>query len=240
MLQLVSCLFKHKSSKFSDVIEIKRGVLFAKDMLTPDKTSDISHPYFQGDIYRYQTNFIAPSWVEYGPKMREYPKEFKWFEGPRLLLRRLVNRRQRLMASFTPETVITNKNLYTVLSIPPIRHECVLGILNSKLISRLYLAMVSQSTKDDFPQVTIRDIRNLPFPTFNLSNPTDKSRHDKMVSLVQTMLDLNKVLQTAKTPDEKTALQRQITATDNQIDQLVYELYDLTEEEIKIVEAATR
>ncbi len=43
----------------------------------------------------------------------------------------------------------------------------------------------------------------------------------------------------AKTPDEKTALQRQITATDNQIDQLVYELYNLTKEEIKIVEGAT-
>jgi hypothetical protein len=35
---------------------------------------------------------------------------------------------------------------------------------------------------------------------------------------------------------EKTALQRQIEATDRQIDSLVYELYGLTEEEIRIVE----
>jgi hypothetical protein len=35
---------------------------------------------------------------------------------------------------------------------------------------------------------------------------------------------------------EKTALQRQIDATGRQIDQLVYELYGLTEEEVKIVE----
>jgi len=35
---------------------------------------------------------------------------------------------------------------------------------------------------------------------------------------------------------EKTVIQRQIEATDEQIDQLVYELYALTEEEIKIVE----
>ncbi len=33
-------------------------------------------------------------------------------------------------------------------------------------------------------------------------------------------------------------LQRQIEATDQQIDQLVYKLYDLTDAEIKIVEAA--
>jgi len=40
----------------------------------------------------------------------------------------------------------------------------------------------------------------------------------------------------AKTSAEKTALQWQIDATDKQIDQLVYQLYGLTEEEIKIVE----
>ena len=39
-----------------------------------------------------------------------------------------------------------------------------------------------------------------------------------------------------KTDHEKTAIQRQIDATDRQIDQLVYELYGLTKEEIKIVE----
>ncbi len=70
--------------------------------------------------------------------------------------------------------------------------------------------------------------------------PDPKSPHDKMVSLVRTMLDLNNALQNARTPDEKAALQRQITATDNQIDQLVYQLYNLTEEEIKIVEDATK
>jgi hypothetical protein len=39
-----------------------------------------------------------------------------------------------------------------------------------------------------------------------------------------------------KTAHEKTSLQRQVDATDQQIDSLVYELYGLTEEEIKIVE----
>jgi outer membrane lipopolysaccharide assembly protein LptE/RlpB len=38
---------------------------------------------------------------------------------------------------------------------------------------------------------------------------------------------------------EQTAIQRQIDATDRQIDQLVYELYGLTDDEIRIVEQAT-
>jgi type II restriction/modification system DNA methylase subunit YeeA len=53
------------------------------------------------------------------------------------------------------------------------------------------------------------------------------------------MLDLHKKLAAAKIPDDKTRFQRQIAATDKQIDNLVYQLYGLTEEEIKIVDGAT-
>ena len=50
------------------------------------------------------------------------------------------------------------------------------------------------------------------------------------------MLELHKELAAANTPDAKTRLQRQIDATNHQIDQLVYELYGLTEEEVRAVE----
>ncbi len=50
------------------------------------------------------------------------------------------------------------------------------------------------------------------------------------------MLTLDQWLQEARTPHEQTLLQRQIEATDRQIDSLVYELYGLTAEEITIVE----
>jgi hypothetical protein len=46
-------------------------------------------------------------------------------------------------------------------------------------------------------------------------------------------------LAAAKTPQDQAVLQRQIAASDRQIDQLVYELYDLTEEEIRLVEEGT-
>jgi predicted nucleic acid-binding Zn-ribbon protein len=55
--------------------------------------------------------------------------------------------------------------------------------------------------------------------------------------MVETMLKLHKDLPKAKTPREQESLQRQIAATDNQIDELVYELSGLTEEEIRILEA---
>lgn len=50
---------------------------------------------------------------------------------------------------------------------------------------------------------------------------------------------VNKQLAAAKTAHDKTVIERQITATDQQINQLVYELYGLTEKEIKIVEGSS-
>jgi hypothetical protein len=60
-----------------------------------------------------------------------------------------------------------------------------------------------------------------------------------MVSLVERMLELHKQLSAAQVPQAKTLLKRQIALTDRQIDELVYALYNLSEEdEIKIVEGA--
>ena len=50
------------------------------------------------------------------------------------------------------------------------------------------------------------------------------------------ILDLNKRISEAKTPLDKSFIQRQIDMTDYEIDSLVYALYDLTPEEIQIVE----
>jgi len=76
----------------------------------------------------------------------------------------------------------------------------------------------------------------------------DKARHDKMKSLVERMLELTPLLspqfqqtelrgrQAPRTPQDKERVKREIESTDKAIDTLVYELYGLTEEEVKIVE----
>jgi len=50
------------------------------------------------------------------------------------------------------------------------------------------------------------------------------------------MTDLHARANAARSPDEKEAVQRQLHATDRQIDALVYQLYNLISEEIAIVE----
>jgi hypothetical protein len=79
-------------------------------------------------------------------------------------------------------------------------------------------------------------IEQLPIRPINFSDPAEKSAHDKIVSLVESMLQLHKDLAVVQNPREKENIEKQIESTDKAIDQLVYELYGLTEEEIKIVE----
>ncbi|MCX5769271.1 MAG: Eco57I restriction-modification methylase domain-containing protein [Candidatus Hydrogenedentes bacterium] len=118
-------------------------------------------------------------------------------------------------------------------------HLYVLGVLNSKLLDWV-LKQTSSTFRGNWYSFESRFISGLPIRIIDLSNAPQKSRHDKMVSLVQRMLDLHKRLQEMKTDHELTTLQRQITATDEQIEHLVYELYGLSKDEITIVEETNR
>ena len=75
--------------------------------------------------------------------------------------------------------------------------------------------------------------------TVDFSNPADKAAHDRMTGMVEAMLELQgqKAAQkAAASGDALATLEARITELNASIDALVYELYGLTEEEIKIVE----
>jgi hypothetical protein len=85
-------------------------------------------------------------------------------------------------------------------------------------------------------EVKKTNVAQLPIRVIDPANKTDVAVHDHIVALVEKILELHKQRAAAKTPHEQTALDRQISATDSQIDRLVYDLYGLTEDEIKLVE----
>ena len=66
----------------------------------------------------------------------------------------------------------------------------------------------------------------------------DDANYARMNALVRRIFDLNHQLGNAKAEHDKTFIKREIEATDNRIDMLVYELYGLSEEEIKMIEQA--
>ncbi len=114
----------------------------------------------------------------------------------------------------------------------------LLGVLNSKNM-RFLLTHICDKVQGGFYRLKIAYIQQLTIRTIDRNDPADVARHDQVVSLVDQMLGLNKRLAESKVPQTTEMLRRQIESTDRQIDQLVYNLYDLTEEEIKIVESET-
>jgi len=176
------------------------------------------------------------------------PKEFVLFKKPdgsggswdptmhlaphKMLIRQIGT---RPMGVVIDQPITITGNLFAVRGSSINEEYYFLGIFNSKLIAYYWKIMFSDF-KNSFPQVTLFSLSQVPIRTIDFANPADVKRHDQMVALVTRMLELHK--RVPSTPQEAEQVAREIESTDRQIDRLVYELYGLTEDEIKIVEGS--
>jgi len=108
-------------------------------------------------------------------------------------------------------------------------------LVNSRLVAYVHYSSSPKARKGAFPKILVNDVRNLPIRKIDFNIHADKKKHDDIVSLVQVMLDIHKKLHSAK-GNVKDQIQRQIEKTDKEIDDLVYKLYGITDEERKIIE----
>ncbi len=110
----------------------------------------------------------------------------------------------------------------------------ILGILNSKLMNFFYNFIGRRKGK--VLEYFVEPLGKIPIKTINFDDSIECQSHDRIVSLVEQMLESKKLLHTAKTDKDKTYYENKCTDLDRAIDSEVYKLYGLTEEEIKIVE----
>lgn len=108
----------------------------------------------------------------------------------------------------------------------------ILGILNSKLFW-FFISNTSTSMSGNAFRLTPMYLKPFRFPDLNLINNELK---ENIKNLIRSMFDLKFRLNFTKTPKGQKLLEKQIGITDKKIDQVVYKLYDLTEEEIEIIE----
>lgn len=113
----------------------------------------------------------------------------------------------------------------------------VLAVLNSR-IARFYFGAVCaalEGEKDRYLEFRAQYVDLFPIP----DQLIDRGAYPALARFANRMLELNERRAATKVPSDRTTIQRQIDATDRQIDRLVYELYGLTDDEIRIVEEAT-
>jgi len=181
---------------------------------------------------REKGRFKGANWFAFG-----YPKSMTLFQHPKIVVPDYNN-----VASFTfDDGGHFYKTGYGIILLDGVKESplYMLGLLNTKLLFQ-YLLQVGTTLRGGYVRFWTQFIERLPIRTINFDDPTDVVRHDKMVTLVERMLALQRKLAAAIIPADKELYQRQIEATDRQIDGLVYALYGLTEEEVGVVEGRNR
>lgn len=212
-----------------------RQIVDDKPFVAEKRKDKTFRPLLRGSlIQKYRVLWDNDYWISFGDWLAE-PRYSAQYEAPSKIVIRQTG--DSLVATLDHEQFIVRDNLYTLV---PREHQCdlrfVLGLLNSRLLNWYYQTVINPEKGEALAQVKRGHLAKLPIVTISEKNNENIARHDAIVSLVDQMLSLNKQLPEVKTDHEKTALQRQIDATDRQIDQLVYELYGLTEGEMQIIE----
>ncbi|HVS35688.1 MAG TPA: TaqI-like C-terminal specificity domain-containing protein, partial [Gemmataceae bacterium] len=157
----------------------------------------------------------------------------EWYARGKLLVRRTGD---YVLAAVDREERYASNNFFIVFP----KQACELqldglcALLNSAFMT-WYFRTIEPRRGRVFAELKIKHLVTFPLPAATLE---EKPRQN-LNQFGKQQAELAAQRAAAKTPHEKTVLQAQIDATDRQIDRLVYDLYGLTEEEIRIVEEAT-
>ena len=156
-------------------------------------------------------------YISYGKWLAE-PRVPDFFEGDKILIRQ-IPAKESLIASFIKETFVVDQTAYIAKPKSELDILFYLGILNSKLLF-WYFQNINNEFDQLFPKIKVKEFNALPVPSMEYAS-------EKISSIVSNILGL-------KAKDKKA----DISQLEEEIDQLVYQLYGLTEEEIKIIENA--
>ncbi len=173
--------------------------------------------YLDGkDVCRYELDWSG-EFLKYGNNLAAPRKDFRLYSTKRILVRQIPAKPPYCIhACLVEETLLNDRNSMNVINFRE-SPECILGILNSRLTSFWFVHTYGKMQRNTFPQFKVNELANFPLP---------KGRHEKQEDIAKIVREI----MVAKRPETD------IIQLDRQIDQMVYELYGLTPEEIAVVE----
>lgn len=153
---------------------------------------------------------------------------------PKILIRQTAD---RIIGTLDSKGLWFGRSIIAILFEKPGDYNIkyILALLNSTYMKWFYQKLVKEKGRV-FPQVKLQKVKQLPIRTINFDNPKEKAAHDRLVTLVDRMLELNKKRHALPVSSQQEAVGREIAVTDEKIDDLVYELYGITKGERKIIE----
>ncbi len=133
--------------------------------------------------------------------------------------------------TFDSGGTFTNQKCFII----PVDDKYLLALLNCSVTYYLFKSVLPK-LRGGFYEPSLVYLKDFPIHPIDLTKQEEKAHYDRIINLVEQMLEAKQKLAAAKNDAETNRLEHLCTSLDRQIDEAVYELYGLTEEEIKIVE----
>lgn len=215
------------SSPLTEFVTISRGEEFGKASLTKQpgegETTILAGADIEDYLIHQPTHFINSAQIR---------KKTELYQAPKLVI---VKTGDKLACALDEEGIITLQSVYNLRAKDKsVDLNFLLGILNSKLLTH-YVRKRYTGYKKLFPQITQGQILSLPIA--KLTQPKKKKFADKLRVSVRRTTNLNMHLLKYKSGTRKQKdLALETDQLKREINQVVYKLYDLTPEEIEIVE----
>jgi type I restriction-modification system DNA methylase subunit len=151
------------------------------------------------------------------------------FEKPKIIIPAIAN-----SASYTYDTESYYSNDKT--SIIPINDLYLLGLLNSKLLD-YFIKSIASTKQGGYYEYKPMYLSKIPIKIMDETIDIEVHQHSTIELLVEQILGLNLELRTCKLPDKIEQIKAHIQHNENKINELVYQIYELTQEDIAIIES---
>jgi hypothetical protein len=156
---------------------------------------------------------------------------------------KIFTKSEKLVGVITEDEIIVsldNKGTFAtdglyLFGVRNINPKFLMGILNSKLFVFLYRLITLESGRA-LAQVKPTVVAEMPIKVIDDKNKTEVQQQEQIIKYVDQLLQLNKDLQTTTLPEKKEQIKSRIEYCEDKINGIVYELYDLSPEEVKIIE----
>lgn len=231
----------NNSIKLRELVNVNQAIALKHDrascLFREPRGDDYKKVLDGRDITRYAIHFPSNYLLYDVTKIHSCKREDIFLAKEKILFRRVGD---RIIAALDTEQ---HYALNTLVVVTPksekVNLRFILALMNSRLLSGYYRLFL-KSTKKVFSEIQARQVEELSVRQIGFNNPEEKKMHDELVALADRMMELNKRLALIgdAPSDERDVLSQKIQSIYTEIDQRVYDLYELTEEEKQIIEAS--
>jgi hypothetical protein len=238
----LKCKIEEGTHPMGDFLNINQAIALKTDRskwVTTKKRGENLKPLLIGgkNINRYSLEWDSSYLIYDLEGIHSCKREDIFLTKEKIFFRRVSN---RLIATLDNQQFYGLHTLVVMNKKPDvdINIRYFLGLFNSTLMN-YYYKIIFASTKTVFSEIGARQVAQFPIKSIDFNNPQKKQTHNTIVKFVDNLLSLNKELKKAKLDTQRKQLQRTINHSERKIDELVYELYELTKAEIEIIEQTT-